>query len=638
MEDKIIAGYLRDFIEDYGLEALEDSEAFEHFFNYCIITTHVPSTFPIDDVHTGKDGNPGIDGLAIVINEHLVNSNEEVDFFAKTSGRMDVRFVFLQAKTGSKFEMGEIGNFIFAVKDFFSSAPTYMTNDKVNQLRELKNYIYEKHSIRFEKNPSCLMYYATTGKWDNPAILQGRIDAEVGDLSGLCLFNEVNFIPFDSEKVRSLYLQLKRKSIKGINFEKHTILPAIEHVQEAYIGILPCKEYLKLISDDQGNMQKSLFYDNVRDFQGFNAVNSDIQKTLIDEGINNRFGLLNNGITIVAKSINKVGSFFNVKDFQIVNGCQTSHVINLNRDKIPDIERIFIPIKLIVTEDLEVTNDIIKATNWQTEVKKEAFESLYPFHKKLEEFYLNYDKEKERRIYYERRSKQYDNQPISKTKIITLTSQIKSFIAMFLNSPHSTHRYYGELLEAHKTRIFIENHSPLPYYVSGYGLHMLERAFAKRLLDNFYKKFKYHILLLLRIDVGGNSVPNLSSKEITRYSEQIMDVLWDHRRSLEMFKSAIDRIAKGVKQIPQADRTYADRLKLFTSIITSLPELEYEPGRVRYYNALRGFGFIERDGENDVFVHIKDVENATELIPGQQVEYIIKKELKGIRAKKVKVL
>jgi len=83
MEDKIVAGYLRDFVEDYGLEALEEPEAFEHFVNYCVVTTHIPSTFPIDDVHAGKNGNPGIDGIAIVINEHLVNSPEEVDFFCE---------------------------------------------------------------------------------------------------------------------------------------------------------------------------------------------------------------------------------------------------------------------------------------------------------------------------------------------------------------------------------------------------------------------------------------------------------------------------------------------------------------------------------------------------------------------------
>lgn len=534
--------------------------------------------------------------------------------------------------------MGEIGNFIFAVKDFFAATPTYTSNDKINRLRDLKNHIYEKHSICMETNPASLLYYSTTGKWENHPTLRSRIDTEIGDISALSLFSEVKFVPYDSDKIRNLYRELKHKAVKGINLDKHTILPAIEHVQEAYIGILPCKEYLKLISDDQGNMQKSLFYDNVRDFQGFNPVNTDIQKTLVDRNANNRFGLLNNGITIVAKSISKVGSLFNIKDFQIVNGCQTSHVIHLNRDKIPDIDKIFIPIKLIVTDDVDVTNDIIKATNWQTEVKKEAFESLYPFHKKLEEFYLNFDREKERRIYYERRSKQYDNQPIPKSKVITLTTQIKSFIAMFLNSPHSTHRYYGELLEAHKNRIFVEDHQPLPYYVSGYALHMLERAFAKKELDGMYRKFKYHILLLLRTGAAGNTLPNFSAKQINPYAQQIMDVMWNEQKTLQIFKSATDKIAKALNLLCSTDRAYADRLKLFTISLTSLPELEYESGTVRYYNNLRGFGFIGRDTGTDVFVHIRDVENVTELVPGQQVEYVIKEDPRGLQAKKLRAL
>jgi cold shock CspA family protein len=637
MEDKIIAGYLRDFVEDYGYEALDEPEAFEHFFNYCILSTHIPSTFPIDDIHVGKEANPGLDGLAIVINEHLINSNEEVDFFAKHSGQLDVKFIFLQSKTGSKFEMGEIGNFIFAVKDFFKSDPAYKTNERVNRLRNLKNYIYERHSIRMGKNPLCLMYYGTTGKWENDKTLKIRIDSDIAEISDTCLFCNTLFIPFDSDKLRNLYRELKNKASKGINIDKHATLPVIEHVQEAYIGILPCKEYLKLITDDaDGKMLNGLFYDNVRDFQGFNPVNIDIQKTLIDQTSNNRFGLLNNGITIVAKSLKRVGNLFNISDFQIVNGCQTSHVIYLNRDRIPDIEKIFIPIKLIVTDDIEVTNDIIKATNWQTELKKEAFESLYPFHKKLEEFYLNYDKVNERRIYYERRSKQYDNQPVSKNKIITLTAQINSFIAMFLNSPHSTHRYYGELLEAYNKRIFVDDHSPFPYYASGYGLYAVDRAFARKELEGKYKKFKYHILFLLKMDVAGANTPNFGSKEINHISQSIMDILWDERKRLDIFRSACDRIAEAIEKT--TDKINADRLKVFTSNLASLPEFEYESGIVRYYNDPRGFGFIERPTGPDIFIHIRDVANADKLVPGQTVEFLIKDGRKGPEASRLRIL
>jgi AIPR protein len=56
---------------------------------------------------------------------------------------------------------------------------------------------------------------------------------------------------------------------------------------------------------------------------------------------------------------------------------------------------VFVPIKIIVTADAEVTNLITKGTNRQTEVKVEAFESLNPFQKELEEFYGTFGKDKE---------------------------------------------------------------------------------------------------------------------------------------------------------------------------------------------------------------------------------------------------
>ena len=47
-------------------------------------------------------------------------------------------------------------------------------------------------------------------------------------------------------------------------------------------------------------------------------------------------------------------------------------------------------------------------------------------------------------------------------------------------------------------------------------------------------------------------------------------------------------------------------------------------GRVKFFNAARGFGFIEpEDGSRDAFVHISAVERAglTDLTEGQRVEY-----------------
>ena len=108
--------------------------------------------------------------------------------------------------------------------------------------------------------------------------------------------------------LQRIYRELHNKIVREMVFEKHTILPQIAGVEEAYIGIVPAKEFLRLICDDDDRLNRRLFYDNVRDFQGNNLVNQEIQATIGDAAQNDRFALLNNGVTIVASEANKVGA------------------------------------------------------------------------------------------------------------------------------------------------------------------------------------------------------------------------------------------------------------------------------------------------------------------------------------------
>ena len=108
----------------------------------------------------------------------------------------------------------------------------------------------------------------------------------------------------------------------------------------------------------------------------------------------------------MTKTLTVARNDFSLEDYQIVNGCQTSHVIYNNREFLNlDVS---LPIKIIVPENDEVVNDIIVANNSQTEVKKEELMALSDFQKNLELFYNSIDDPK-KRLYYERRSKQYDS-------------------------------------------------------------------------------------------------------------------------------------------------------------------------------------------------------------------------------------
>ena len=63
-------------------------------------------------------------------------------------------------------------------------------------------------------------------------------------------------------------------------------------------------------------------------------------------------------------------------------------------------------------------------------------------------------------------------------------------------------------------------------------------------------------------------------------------------------------------------------------------------GKVKWFNASKGYGFIERQGGSDVFVHYSAIETEgfRTLQEGQQVEFSIEQGPKGLQAAKVIVL
>jgi CspA family cold shock protein len=60
-------------------------------------------------------------------------------------------------------------------------------------------------------------------------------------------------------------------------------------------------------------------------------------------------------------------------------------------------------------------------------------------------------------------------------------------------------------------------------------------------------------------------------------------------------------------------------------------------GTVKWFNDAKGYGFISREGESDVFVHFRSIqmEGRKTLKEGQQVEFTIGDGLKGPQAENV---
>ncbi|HLI98452.1 MAG TPA: AIPR family protein, partial [Bradyrhizobium sp.] len=491
--DMITEGLLAEFTKEFQIGNLPEDKRFEHFAGFVVLKRHYSETFDPGDIVTGEGGDLTIDAIGVIVNGVLVNDTDVLDeIFESNPDYLDVTFVFVQAERSSSFDGAKLGSFGYGVSEFFNPSTKEPRNERIIEAVEVMRRIYNKSSKFKRGNPSCLLYYVTTGKVTGDASLGNRIDKIRGELTSLEYFKEVEVTLIGASDILKLYNFSKNSISREFIFGSRQDIPEIPGVKEAFVGFIPAQQYLPIICENN-EIIRSIFYDNVRDWQGYNDVNEEISATLKSEK-KRRFVLMNNGVTIIARNMTHTGSKFVIEDFQVVNGCQTSHVLFDHQSHLD--ESVLVPLRLIWTQEEDVIEDIIHATNKQTEVTSEQFFALTDFARQLEAFFKTFPDG--RKLYYERRSRQYDGLSVEKTRVVVQTNAVRAFAGMFLGEPHNTVRSYKKLSERVGQDIFIRDHKLYPYYTSSYALYILEFLFRNQKIDAKYKIARFQILLAVR--------------------------------------------------------------------------------------------------------------------------------------------
>ncbi len=542
--DRITEICLAEFVKEYNLDNLPQAEQFEHFATFCVLKQHHSIHFDTEDVVTGdgkhnNNGNDGggsdtgIDAFAAIVNSVLVTDAEALSLYESDANNLDVQFIFIQAERSSNFNAAKIGTFGAGVADFFNEKPYLKKNSRVQAASEIQSRIYPMSSKFDRGNPTCKLYYVTTGSWENDSNLQARMDMAKDDLMSSGLFSSVEFFPIDALRLQALYRQTRNAVTKTFNFHSKLPVGDISGVKDAYIGFLPATEFVKVITRETGEMLPGLFESNVRDWYGYNDVNKEIKETL-QSGASDMFVLMNNGITIIARKLTVSGHRLSIGDFQIVNGCQTSHVLHDNRGLL--VDKVMVPVRIVGTDDENVIASIVRATNRQTEVKEDQFFALQEFPRQLEAYFKSFSQDA-KKIYYERRTCQYDRLGIDKARVITEANVIRSFASMFLDEAHRTTRNYRSIREKVTKEIFAKGHKLEPYYISAYMFYALEILFKKAKMNSLLKPARFHILMASRYLVACK-IPPMHANEMSRFCESFMEIMWDAARSEKLLLEA----------------------------------------------------------------------------------------------------
>ena len=540
--DIVTKSYLDEFASSFNLSKLDETRQFEHFANYIVVGNQYDnSRFQVMDISTGKNA-PGIDGVAIIVNNRLCLTANDVKLAISYAGKLEVDFIFIQSKITNSFSGTDIESFFNWTKRFFSFKKNNSNTQEMNNFIDIAHEIYKNSRYFIKSLPTIKLYYACTGKWSGlDENLNDVVYTGMTELDGLDLFSKVDFEPCDVKKIQALYIRTKQPNEATINIENKIKLPAIKDVTSAMYAVLPFNEFKELIIDEHGKI-KNVFEDNIRGFLGVtnNGVNEDILKT-ISEGKAGEFCLLNNGVTVIAEKIIWAGDKITLQNYQIVNGCQTSNVLYECRG-IAGIENVFVPVKIVETQNKSIQVEVTRATNNQTQVGIEQLESLTEYQHELEMYYVAVGKQKENPLYYERRTNQFRGDMISPTNIVDIENQIKTFASMFVEKPHIVSGYYSKLFKDLGNEIFNISHKPIGYYTSALAFRRVIELFNEGVLDSKLWRFRYHIIMVLKYAVNKKRVPHMNGKDFEQYCKTIIDVIENREKSQIVFLEIQDMI------------------------------------------------------------------------------------------------
>ncbi|SPJ23720.1 AIPR family protein [Palleronia abyssalis] len=551
----VVAAQLKQFKDANPVAEMSDASYFEVYSVFSVVNGRLKENVDPFDLHLRGD-EFGIDGCGITIGGDLVGNTDDAEAGLSSSKDAQISFTFLQAKRSEGFDYGEMSKFFDGVCDFFSGG----MDGESDQLDDLAGAIRAVYSSALRRNPSIYLYFVSTGKYEGVQRIERLIEASRSRLDDMSLFSEIHIELLGAKELQESYRSATSANSQEIEFPDNKTLPLHPDVAQAFIGFVDGEQLLRLatVETQAGpEINQSVFFDNIRDFDPASPINKKIMQD-IESGERLGFVFRNNGVTVVARGINRTGDRFLVEDFQIVNGCQTSNILFECRDS---LEGVSVPFRLIGSADNDFITSIIIGTNSQNAVKEEQFWALKPFMKDLEEFCGQ--KAGDEKLYLERRENQYRDASIERTRVLRPSDLMKAVAAMFIFQPHRAARDARGIRREYSDKFFVEAHSVLPYHSAGYASYRFDYLIRNRKLERSNNIYKFYVLFRLGLKtVGRGRVFDLRSNKVEKIAAEINRMCGDEQNFIKFCNDTRQEVEGLLQKLQDMDASSVSRERL----------------------------------------------------------------------------
>ena len=420
------------------------SDYFEFFSASQILKNQGLSDDEVDNGIVGKGLDGGCDSIYLFLNNLLITPDVVEHISAPKDSILEM--IIIQSKKTTSFGEDAVmkwktisGNLL----DLSKTTTDFMTRYNADVLEAFTTFrdtytrlITSRVKLKFK------FYYATLASELHPNVIQQAEELK-DTIKGLFPNAVVEVIFVDSDALFDMYNAVIENRV-NLKFADIPISPN----QKNYVALVDLKSYFNFIVNDEGDVRKSFFDSNVRDYQGKNNVNSSISETL-HRADDNDFWWLNNGVTVLASEATLVNNReLQIVNPEIVNGLQTSMEIynyfSENREAL-ESEKRSILLRIIVPDNEESRDQIIFATNNQTNIPKATLRVTDPIHLQIEMYF------KSRGLFYDRGKNYYKNQGHKPAEIVGVSFLAQCLITIFLKKPDYARARPSTLLNDEKT-------------------------------------------------------------------------------------------------------------------------------------------------------------------------------------------
>ena len=413
----------------------------------------------------GAGGDGGVDSIYLLVNGDLAREDSDYSHLRKD---IVIDLIIIQSKTHAGFQETPVERFITVSRDLFDLSKGTELSEFYN--KQLVEAIDRFRNVYQELTPwfptfNVSFFYASKG-----VIVNDNVRRKVELLEEVVL-SRVQNARFDFRFLGASELYELAGRQPHTTFQ----LPLAENPissedQVGFVCLVRLRNFFDFITDDTGLLQRQLFEANVRDYQGRTQVNDEIQASLQANGSED-FWWLNNGVSILATQASLGGKTLTIKDPQIVNGLQTStEVYNYSKNTDISNDGRKILVKVMVPNEDESRDHIIKATNSQTVVPPSSLRATDRIHRNIEEYL------RQKGLFYDRRKNYYKNEGRPRDKIVGIPYLAQAVMAIVLQQPDQARARPSSLLKNDEDyqRVFNQSYPIGLYYVCAEAMRRIE--------------------------------------------------------------------------------------------------------------------------------------------------------------------